>query len=152
MELKEAQKYIDEHHGLPRDISEAIPLLLSGAGQIPEHAKTEADLRQDQKKYLRTLARMNGFLSQTLNLQIEKELEKEAAERGKVKFEIAPHKIFKEQTQEQKFNLTNLKLGLTKRIEQQLEKEAIECQNRLQKLDVNPNIIANLERSLLNLD
>ena len=63
MELKEAKKYIDEHHGLPQDISDAIPLLLSGAGQIPEHAKTESDLRNDQKKYLKTLAKMNHYLS-----------------------------------------------------------------------------------------
>ena len=126
MELKEAKKYIDEHHGLPRDIADAVPLLLSGAGQIPEHAKTEGDLRNDQKKYLKTLAKMNQYLSQTLNLQIEEEMEREAAERGKLKFEVAPHKVFKEQTKEQKFNHTTLQLEITKRIEQALEKQAID--------------------------
>ena len=59
-------------------------------------------------------------------MQIEEEMEKEAAERGKVKFEVAPHKIFKEKTKEEKFNQTTLQIEITKRTEQALEKQAID--------------------------
>ena len=70
---------------------------------MPEHAKTPEDLRNDQRKLLRMLNKMSNYLNDLMNVQISDTKAQELEAQRLKNLQVAPHKIYKPKTGEEKY-------------------------------------------------